>query len=224
MASRAPRVAAGSVDDAPVVSLASPKQRRPSWMVAGVLMIAFAALLGAWAFTAATDTIQVVVAARDLDPGEQIEVSDLRVVEMGRTGELRAIQPSQQDLVLGRSPRGPIPAGTVLNTGLFVERDQVMPPGTVVAGVSLGAGELATPSVAAGDRVRLIAVARTATGTQVASEPEVLGDATVWGVTGEASTGGSSERVWVSLLVSEELQTTVAQAAADESLRLVLTP
>lgn len=221
MAASAPVVAA-SAADAPIVSLAAPKQRKPSWMVAGVLMVAFAALLGAWAFSTATDTIQVVVAARDIDAGEEIGVGDLRVVEMGRTGELRAIQPSQQDLVVGRASRGPIPAGTVLNTGLFVDRDRLLAPGEVVVGVSLAAGELAAPTVAPGDRVRLIAVGRPAVGAQLPADPEVLGDGSIWSLTGEASTGASSDRVWVSLLVPEELQTVVAQAAADGVLRLVL--
>lgn len=224
MAARAQQVSPERVDDVPVVSLLAPKRRKPSWMVAGVLMVAFAALLGAWAFTAATDTIQVVVAARDLDVGNELEVRDLRVVEMGRTRNLRAIQPAQQDLIVGRAARGPIPAGTVLNTGLFVDRDEVLPPGTVVVGVSLGAGELAAPSVVAGDSVRLIAVTRAGAGSQLAEEPEVLGEATVWSLTGEASTSASSERIWLSLLVAEQLQTAVAQAAADEVLRVVLTP
>lgn len=224
MAARAQQVSPERVDDVPVVSLVAPKRRKPSWMVAGVLMVAFAALLGAWAFTAATDTIQVVVAARDLDVGNELEVRDLRVVEMGRTRNLRAIQPAQQDLIVGRAARGPIPAGTVLNTGLFVDRDEVLPPGTVVVGVSLGAGELAAPSVVAGDSVRLIAVTRAGAGSQLAEEPEVLGEATVWSLTGEASTSASSERIWLSLLVAEQLQTAVAQAAADEVLRVVLTP
>lgn len=223
MAARAQQVRPDQVDEAPVVSLAAPKRRKPSWMLAGGLMVAFAALLGAWAFTAATDTIQVVVAAHDLEAGDVVDATDLRVVEMGRTGDLRAIQPSRQDLVVGRATRGPIPAGTVLNTGLFVDRDQVLAPGTVVVGVSLGAGELAAPSVAAGDRVRLIAVADAVAGSQLGGEPEVLGDGTVWGVAGQASTGASSERVWVSLLVAEDLQTVVVQAAADDVLRLVLT-
>lgn len=103
-----------------VTSLTPPTRRRPSWIALGVLLAALAGLLGAYVFSAATDTISVVVAARDIDPGDVLGPGDVRVVEMGRTGELRAVLSDQQDLVVGRSARGPIPAGTVLNTGLFV--------------------------------------------------------------------------------------------------------
>ena len=52
---------------------------------------------------------------------------------------------------------------------------------------------------------------------------DVLGEATVWSVTGEAAAdGGTSDRVWVALLVSEDLQAAVAQSAADGRLRLSL--
>src|SRR5262245_51660193 len=100
------------------VSLASPKRRRPSWGVAGVALVGVAALIGAWVFTAMSDTMRVVVAARDLAPGEVVTAADLRVVEFGRSSGVRAIAPEQQELIVGEAARGPIPAGTVLNTDL----------------------------------------------------------------------------------------------------------
>ena len=74
-------------------------------------------------FAATSDTMRVLVAARDVAPGEVIGADRLRVVELGRSGDVRAIQPMQQDLILGQAARGPIPAGTVLNTDLFADRD-----------------------------------------------------------------------------------------------------
>ena len=59
---------------------------------------------------------------------------DLRVVQMGQAGDLRAIQSNQQDLIIGQAPRAPIPAGTVLNTGLFVPVAEAVPAGRVVVG------------------------------------------------------------------------------------------
>lgn len=212
--------------DTPVVSLAAPTRRRPSWVVAGVVLVGLAALLGAYVFTAATDTIAVTVAADDLVPGEVVTAEDLRVVEMGRTGDLRAILADQQDLVIGLSPRAPIPAGTLLNTGLFVSTADVVPPGMVVVGASFSAGEVPTPSLRVGEKVAIIAITQSSVGgIDTSTEPTVatlVGEASVWAVTGEASTGGASERVWVSLLIDAELQTVVAQAAADELLRLSL--
>ena len=212
--------------DTPVVSLSAPTKRRPSWVLGGVVLVGLAALLGAYVFASVTDTLQVTVAANDLEPGEVIDAGDLRVVEMGRTGDLRAILADQQDLIIGQSPRALIPAGTLLNTGLFIAPDDVVPAGQVVVGAAFSAGEVPTPNLAAGERVALLAVRELTIGASTSEdrvEADVLGEATVWSVTGEAAAdGGTSDRVWVALLVSEDLQAAVAQSAADGRLRLSL--
>jgi hypothetical protein len=204
------------------LSLTSVKHRRPSWVVAGVALVALAALVGAWVFSTTASTMRVVVAARSLGPGDQVGTSDLRVVELGRTNALRAISPSHENLIVGRAARGPIPAGTVLNTDLFVERDRVVPPGSVVVGAALSPGATPTAGLAAGDRVTLLAVAKTngAPADDTASAT-VLTTGVVWSVEAPSSTGGASTW-WVSLVVSSTAQTTVAQAAADGRLRLSL--
>ena len=204
------------------VSLASPKHRRPSWVVAGVTLVAVAALLGAWVFAATSDTMRVMVAARDVAPGEVISPADLRVVELGLSGSVRAIQPDQQDLIVGQAARGPIPAGTVLNTDLFADREQVIPGGEVVVGAALAAGAAPTAGLAAGDRVNVLGVVKS-TGAATDGQPEaiVLTTGTVWSVQQPAA-GGGSAGWWVSLLIPERAQTAVAQAAADGLLRLSL--
>jgi Flp pilus assembly protein CpaB len=186
-------------------------------------------LIGAYVFQAVSDEMSVVVAAGDLAPGEPIDAGDLRVVQMGQAGNLRAIQSDQQDLIIGQVPRAPIPAGTVLNTGLFVAEDDALPPGHVVVGATFGPGAIPTSSLRPGDRVALIVV--TPTGPASASEASaasasVVGEASVWAVAGSelatVEAGGVSSTTFVSLLVDADLQTTVAQAAASEVLRLSL--
>ena len=220
---RAPATTTNGNGTAPApISLTSAKHRRPSWVVAGVALVALAALVGAWVFSTTTSTMRVVVAAHDLGPGDEVGTADLRVVELGRTGAVRAISPAQEDLSLGRAARGPIPAGTVLNTDLFVDRDRVVPAGTVVIGAALPAGATPTAGLAAGDRVTLLGVAKTSGAPSDASAPAtVLTKGTVWAVEAPSSTGGSSSW-WVSVLVPSEAQTAVAQAAADGRLRLSL--
>jgi hypothetical protein len=185
-------------------------------------MVALASLLGAWVFSTTTSTMRVVVAARDLAPGGVVGVGDLRVVELGRTSGLRAISPTQEDSIVGRSARGPIPAGTLLNTDLFTDRDGVIPVGSVVVGAALTPGAIPSAGVRAGDRVNVIGVAKT-TGTpaDTTTAAVVLTTATVWAVQAPASTGGSSNW-WVSLVVPAAAQPAVAQAAADGRLRLSL--
>lgn len=211
-------------DDQSIVSLKPPTRRRPSWVLIGTIVVGLSALLGAYVFGTISDTIQVTVAARDLDPGEEIGASDLRVVEMGRTDGFRAIQPFQQELIIGLAPLGPIPEGTMLNTGLFVSADSVIPSGMVVVGSSLSAGAVPTPTLGAADKVTILATSPQAVGVAGAPSPAAdLGEATVWSVRGEASTTGESGRVWVALLIDESQQREVAQAAADGRLRLALT-
>jgi hypothetical protein len=214
----------GQHDDQSIVSLHPPTKRRPSWVLIGTIVVGLSALLGAYVFETISDTIQVTVAGRDLDPGEAISAEDLRVVEVGRTDEFRAIQPFQQDLIIGLAPLGPIPEGTMLNTGLFVAADSVVPDGKVVVGTSLSAGAVPTPSLGAADKVIILATSPESVGaTDTQSQATVLGEATVWSVRGEASTTGESGRVWVALLIDKSQQSEVAQAAADGRLRLALT-
>ena len=203
------------------VSLASPKRRQPSWVVAGVVLVALSALIGAWVFAATSHTMRVVVAARNLSPGEVLGATDVRVVELGRSGDVRAIQSDEQNLIVGRAARGPIPAGTVLNTDLFADRAQVIPGGQVVVGASLAAGAAPTTGLAAGDRVDVLGVVKTNGTTGATSEATVLTSGTMWSVE-PPLTGGGSAAWWVSLLIPEGSQTAVAQAAADGLLRLSL--
>ena len=93
------------------VSIGGPTQRKPSWVLLGALLVGLAALLGAWVFMATSDQMSIMVAARDIDPGEVIQAADLRVVEVGRSSEMRAVQSNQQSLVVGLAARGPIPGG-----------------------------------------------------------------------------------------------------------------
>jgi Flp pilus assembly protein CpaB len=211
------------------LSLASPKHRRPSWVVAGVALVALAALLGAWVFSTTTSTRRVVVAARTLGPGEVLAAGDLRVVELGHSSGLRALSPDREDLIVGRAARGPIPAGTVLNTDLFADRDRVLfaagdrviPRGGGGVGAALAPGAAPVAALAPGDRVNLIGIAKDegASGPPVAAS--VLAAGTVWSVQAPTSNGGAPNW-WVSVLVPASTQATVAQAAADGRLRLSL--
>jgi Flp pilus assembly protein CpaB len=207
---------------ASVVSLSAPKRRRPTWVVFGAVMVGLAMLLGVWVFSTSSERISVMVAARDIAPGEVIDATDLRVVEMGRTGELRAIKPSQQQLIVGQSARGPIPEGTVLNTGLFAVRDRVIPAGQVVVGAALEPGAAPVAGLAAGDRVDVLAVVK-ATGAPTTGSPvaTVVASGTVWSVQ-SPGTGAVSSKQVVSVLIPAEAQAVVAQAAADGRLRLSL--
>jgi hypothetical protein len=207
-----------------VVSISGPTHRKPSWVLLGALLVGVAAVLGAWVFSVTSQQMSVVVAGRNIEPGEVISAADLTVVEMGKSGGLRAIMSNQQDLVIGRSARGPIPAGTVLNTDLFAEVGQVIPPGMVVVGASLDPGAAPVAGLRSGDRVEVLGV-ESATGapTQESSTPSAatLASGTVWSVE-RPSASSPSAKLWVAVVVPAEAQGAVAQAAADGLLWLSL--
>jgi len=216
----------GSIAAPSVVSVASPTKRKPTWVLFGALMVGLSAVIGAWVFAATSDQMSVVVAARDIEPGDVVAASDLRVIEMGRSGELRAVLSDQQDLVIGRSARGLIPAGTVLNTDLFGSADEVIPPGMVVVGASLESGAAPVADLKPGDAVELLGVQRTQSvpiGDASATQPSavVLASGSVWSVE-PPPTSSATAKLWVSVLVPAEAQGEVAQAAADGLLRLSL--
>lgn len=214
-------------EDAPAVtveSLSPPTRRRPSWLVGGVLLIAVAALLGAYVFSRATDTVSVTVAAHDLPPGHVVTRADLRAVDISRTGDLRSVLIEQQELLLGSVARALVPEGTVLHSGLFVSPGAAVPEGKVVVGGAFAAGAAPVAGLRPGDQVVLLRV-NPANAATVGTETEAatdLGTAEVWLVEGEASGTSSSQRVWVSLLVDSTIQGEVAQAAAADRLRLGL--
>lgn len=202
-----------------VVPLVRPQRKRPTWVLLGAVLVGVSALIGAWAFSTSNARISIVVASRDLQPGDVITAADLRVVEIGSSGEMRAIQASQQSLVIGQAARGPIPEGTVLNTDLFVAAGTAIPAGFVVVGAELDPGAAPIADLAAGDTVDLIGVVKGAAAAE--SSATVIARATIWSV-GRAGASSSSPSTWVSLLVPADSLTAVAQAAADEVLRLAL--
>lgn len=205
------------------VSVSRPTKRRPSWVLVGSLLVALAGLLGAWVLAATSEQVSVVVAARDIQPGEVIGVADLRVVQIGSSADLRAVQSSEQDLILGKTARGPIPSGTVLNTDLFTDAGGAVPAGMVVVGAALEPGAVPSSVLRAGDAVNVLAAQRTTAGQPAdAGAPVVasrLAEGTVWSV---EPAGASGSSLWVALVVQESAEPAVTQAAADGLLRLSL--
>jgi Flp pilus assembly protein CpaB len=221
-AARTARSSSTAASSPSPVSLSRPTRRRPSWVLLGSLLVGLAALLGAWVFAATSEQVSVMVAAHDIEPGEVIDASDLRVVQIGASSELRAIQSNQQDLVLGMAARGPIPRGTVLNTDLFTGQGGAVPSGMVVVGAALDPGAVPSSMLRAGDEVNVLAAQRTTTGqseTATAPVATLLASGTVWSV---EATGSTSSGVWVSLVVPASAEGAVTQAAAEGLLRLSL--
>ena len=80
------------LDDAPLVPLQAPKRRSTTRIMAGVGLVALSAMVGAYAFVAASpETTRVMVSSGELEVGEPITAGDLRVVEIGSADGLDAV-------------------------------------------------------------------------------------------------------------------------------------
>lgn len=200
-------------EDTPLVSLQPPKKRSVARVVAGVGVVALAALVGAYAFAASSpETTRVMVAAGDLAVGEPITAGDMRAVEIGSSSGLDAVSPDEQDALIGLTPRTGVPAGTVLNAGFFVAEEESIPAGKVIVGAVLDPGSTPTRTLRIGDPVGLIAVVANLTAD---ATPTLLGEGEVWAI-GPAS--ADADEVWVSVLIDEAMQIDVAQAASTSQL------
>lgn len=210
----------GVAEPLALTAIGRPTTRRPSFMVSGGLVVAIAALLGAWVFSSATSTMSVMVLSRDVAAGDVISSSDLRVVETGSLVGIQSIAPEDQSAIFGRAARGPLPAGTVISTTLFTDRSTVVPEGMAVVGAELSPGAASAGSLSPGDVVTVLGVARSGVGSDETREAEILAEGSVWTIsTSENSYDGS---VVIGILVPADTQGRVAQAAADGLLRVTL--
>jgi len=194
----------------------TPERRKQlPWAILGVLLVSGSILAFALWSQKQGERVPVLVAANDIDAGAVIERDDLRLVSIGSDPGVRLLGASQQDLVLGQVARGPIPQGTPLSELLIAETD-ALPGGQAVVGAPLSPGEYPTSALRAGDVVEMVRVAPR-TGDEAV---EVVGTATVWTV--EDLFSGSEPRLFVSLLVDQELSASVANAVSRDEFRLVL--
>ena len=210
----APRTGAPS---GTVTRLARPRERQTPLAVLGVLLVAACALAAVLVARSGHATVEVVVAAQDLQPGRAITAADLRATSVSTSTNARFISAGQLDAVIGQTPRGYVPAGTPLNLGMFAG-GATLAAGEDVVGAVLASGALPVGGLKAGDTVDVIVVSKASEG--LPAPPADLGRATVFDVA--PSTTGASDQTWVSLRQPVSLGLQIAQAASDGTLRLAL--
>ena len=215
---REPASAASRPNTRPVGwRVAAPRQRQTSWILLGVLLV-FGAGLGValWSSTI-TERRTVVVTAHPIDAGATIHRDDLREASINADAAVTALPATAIDKVVGKVARGPIPAGTPLQDTMVADAAPV-PSGMVVVGAALAAGDYPTANLRAGDTVQVV---ETTVGAPTGAASKVLTTATVWAV--DTSTIGGERRMFVSIVVPDTQGAAVANAAATNRLRLLLT-
>jgi hypothetical protein len=192
------------------------RQRQLPWVALGVALVAGCALGFALWTQSQSQRTPVLVVDRDLGAGEVLTAGDLRTVRIGADTGAPMVAVAEQDLVVGRAVRAPVPEGTPVQAAMLVDPDEVVPAGSAVVGVALQPGQVPVPTLREGATVQVVRTPPS--GTE--QDSAVLGEATVFAVTdtGEVNPGG----LVVSLLVPAEAAEPVAAAAAQDAVRLAL--
>lgn len=138
--------------------LATPaRQRNTAAMIAGLAFIVIAGAIGASVASSFDDSIDVLVAERDIEEGESLSEGDFRVVQIAAAaGDIEVVAPSSIDDLIGRIAAGPIGEGSMIHPNQF---DVAYGEQKLLIGAALEPDQYPAGGLKAGDQVRIIAVA-----------------------------------------------------------------
>ncbi|WP_148232262.1 SAF domain-containing protein [Janibacter sp. HTCC2649] len=190
-------------------------RRRPVLVAASIAAVCVGGLLGAFAWTASSDTRSVVAVRSAVERGAVIGREDLMAVQVGVDPALTPVPAGQVETLVGQRAAVDMAAGTL------VTRDQVsatvLPPrGFSVVGVALPASLLPGEPLVTGDQVRVVATP--GAGGEVVDGPPVTIPATVVGQHPDPDTGATV----VSVQVPESRAAELAARAATGNVAIVL--
>lgn len=153
-------------------------RRRPALVVAAAALICLGAVLAAWAWTATTNTTEVLVARTDIARGAVIEADDLARVQISSDPALNPVPASAFDTVVGQHAALDIAGGSIVTKGAITST--VIPAkGTSVVGVAVTPAQAPSEPLQAGDQVRVVVTPAAGdaapSGTPAFSEAEVVG-------------------------------------------------
>lgn len=181
------------------------RDRRPALAALALLLVLSGALTSALVAYRSGDRIDVLVAAREISVGQEITEADLTIARVASDRAEQVVAAAAKDGFLGTRALTSVPAGTLVNSRMFVT-GSVIPPDGLVVGVVLGAAQRPV-ELGTGDVVRVFGVSSDAA---LASPATVLVSAArVVDVQ-----GGSGDGFKVSLLVEPSAATAVVAAAS----------
>lgn len=190
-------------------------RRRPALLAAALVAICLGALLAAWAWTATTQTQEVLAARHTIERGAVIGADDLVRVRVSADPALKPVPASQFDQVVGQRAAYDVAAGGMLTRDSFTT--DVVPSGTnSVVGVALTPAQAPGLDLTTGDRVRVVVTP--AQGEELPTGGPQFSEATVAGVHVSTETG----ELIVDLLVPHADAAVLAARAATRNVSLVL--
>lgn len=147
---RIPTPASGA-DVTPPVKL----RKRPALVVIAVSVTALGCLIGAWAWSATTNTEEVLAATHTIHRGEVIQAGDIERVRISGDAALTPLPASSYDDVVGRRAALDISAGGLLTTE-STNTTSMPPKGQSIVGISLTPAQVPALPMHGGDQVRII--------------------------------------------------------------------
>lgn len=190
-------------------------RRRPALLAAALVTICLGALLAAWAWTATTNTQEVLVARHTIERGAVIEADDLARVQVSADPALKPVPASQFNEVVGQRAVYDVAAGGMLTPDSFTS-DVVPDRDNSIVGVALTPAQAPGLGLTTGDRVRVVVTP--AQGEELPTGGPQFSEATVAGVHVSDETG----ELIVDLLVPHADAAVLAARAATRNVSLVL--
>ncbi|MGI5206236.1 SAF domain-containing protein [Spirillospora sp. CA-108201] len=211
----------GGPNPAPSKRLA--RQRRPRWVVAGVMLLAFAVLANVYLFQSSGQRVAVVRLARDVAVGHKIVQADLDVVRVATGSTVPVVPERQLGEVVGRRAAVGLRKGTLLAASQLATQ-QSPPPGQALVTVPLKASAI-PPGLAPGWRVRVVFTpSGQEQGAGARPGQEQVGVARdVSGVVDQVEGPDAEGAMTVALLVADADSSRVARQAAAGLVVLVVT-
>ncbi|MEV4218808.1 SAF domain-containing protein [Nonomuraea sp. NPDC049725] len=134
-----------------------PGRRRPLMLVASVALTALGALVAWEVYGVAGQQTPVLVMARDVPIGQQLQAQDVRTVAMGTDPAVHSMRAAEKSAVIGKRAAVDLKAGGLLAPSQVT--DSFTPaPGQVVVPVAVKASQLPARGIHPGDRVVATAV------------------------------------------------------------------
>lgn len=132
------------------------RDRRPALAALAILLILLGALGSALIAYRTGDRVEVLVAARDIDPGTQVQREDFRVVRIASDGAA-VIDSTAVDNFVGTYATGRVPEGTLVNNQMFTVTG-VLPEGAQLVGVTAPVPQRPSEELRTGDVVAVYRV------------------------------------------------------------------
>lgn len=190
-------------------------RRRPALVAGAVAAICLGALLAGWAWTATTNTKEVLVARTTIERGSVIEANDLARARISTDAALSPVAASAFDELVGQRATLDIAEGGLITAGSTTS--QILPAdGMSVVGVALTPAQSPGLGLQTGDQVRIVVTP--IPGGEPSSGSPAFNDAEVVGVSLDAETGA----MVVDLLVPYADATVLAARVATGNVALVL--